>query len=284
MDCSPSVEQEILNIITGSLTDQTHEQKIFFKTDTDQPAVNLNKCTDIKIRSSAVTTVVGGSNVDVSYWNILTGKTKPISVYLYEDIALQDVASLDESGQKVIITVPEVSNPDTVMSKSIRYKVPEGDYILSMSQTGGAAIVSLLGYGTLTPIRETLFGNKTSYYLYHSTGDSSELKLQCKPSTSSPLRIVINPLFRTVIRSNGDSQNYLPAGMTIDDIYNGIDTLDYAYDFDYTYLVPTDVRIDNPISSYAFIDANHPYNRAVICEWDAENEDTNRIDITNKIK
>ena len=284
MDCSPSVEQEILNINTGGLVDQTHEQKIFFKTDSNQPAMNINKCTDIKIRSSAVTTVVGGSNVDVSYWNILTGKTKPISVYLYEDTVLPDVASLDESGQKVIITIPEVSNSSTVISKSINYKVPAGDYILSMSQTGGAATVSLLGYGALTSIRETLSGNKTSYYLYHSTGDSSELKLQCEPSTSSPLKIVINPLFRTVIRSNSDSQNYLPAGMTINDIYSGIDALDYAYDFDYAYLVPTDVRIDNPISSYAFIDANHPYNRAVICEWDAENEDTNRIDITNKIK
>jgi hypothetical protein len=214
----------------------------------------------------------------------LTGKTKPISVYLYEDTTLPDVASLDESGQKVIITIPEVPGPATVISKSINYKVPAGDYVLSMSQTGGDATVSLLGNGTLTPIRKTLSGNRTSYYLYHSTGGASELKLLCEPSTTSSLKIVINPLFRTVIRSNSDSQNYLPAGMSLDDIYSGIGALDYAYDFDYTYLVPTDVRIDNPISSYAFIDANHPYNRAVICEWDAENENTNRIDITNKIK
>jgi hypothetical protein len=246
--------------------------------------MNMDKCTDIKIRSSAVTTVVGGSNVDVSYWNILTGKTKPISVYLYEDTVLPDVASMDEAGQKVIVTIPEVPGSLTVISKTIEYKVPAGDYILSVTKTGGDVSITLLGSGLLTPIRETFSGNRTSYYLYKSTGDSSELKLQCTPNTDSSLKIVINPLFRTVIRSNSDSQNYLPAGMTVEGIYYGIDTLDYEHDFDYTYLVPTDVRIDNPISSYAFIDANHPYNRAVICEWDAENEDTNRIDITNKIK
>ena len=294
LDCSPSVEQEVFNITNedvASENEQTREQKVFFKKDSVSDAYNKNsEYTNMKIRSSAVTTVVGGENVDVTYWNIVTGKTKPISIYTYEDAPLPDVASKDESNDTILITIPAMTTP-TQITKSIDYKVPAGVYLLSISQIGGnLADITITGTGAeYSIVRKTLAGNQMSFYKYVTTGTDDTLNISVEALPDSAIKFVVAPLYRTTYRTyTNDSSvaesDKIPLGMSVDSIITKINKLDTQCDFDYTYAVPSDVRIDNPIDCYSFVDSNHPFNLATICEWDAENEDTNKIDITNKIK
>ena len=59
--------------------------------------------------------------------------------------------------------------------------------------------------------------------------------------------------------------------------------LDYDKEFNYGYIVPDDVLIENPLAGHAFLDPNHPYNKYTICKWD-HGTDATSIKITNKIK
>jgi hypothetical protein len=177
------------------------------------------------------------------------------------------------------------------ITKSIDYKVPAGVYLLSISQIGGnLATITITGTGAeCSEVRKTLAGNQMSFYKYVTTGTDDTLNISVDSLADSAIKFVVDPLYRTTYRTyTNDSSvaesDKIPLAMSVDSIITKINKLDTQCDFDYTYAVPSDVRIDNPIDCYSFVDSNHPFNLATICEWDAENEDTNKIDITNKIK
>lgn len=66
-------------------------------------------------------------------------------------------------------------------------------------------------------------------------------------------------------------------------LFQKLQDLDYDNQFNYSYIVPDDKLIDNPLAAASFLDPNHPYNRATICRWNHKAE-ASSIKVTNKIK
>ena len=285
LDCSPSHEQSILNNPpASSAANTTRNQWIKFYDDSGT-LLNPTCQTDVKIRSSNVSTVVGGKGVDVTFWNIVTGKTVPISIYMYRDAPLPDLVTVDDSSKVVSFTIPaSEEGTQGVVARTINYKVPAGKYVLSIKQTAGQPVVVSMTGGSIDDIRAAKAGAEYAYYLIESDGRELGLNLTCVQDDSSAISILIPPLYRTEQRTQSDKQNYLPLGIDLDDVVTIINDLDMENNFSFTYIVPSDVSIDNPIDSDSFMDSNHPFNRVSICEWDVANEDTNKIDVTNKIK
>ena len=52
--------------------------------------------------------------------------------------------------------------------------------------------------------------------------------------------------------------------------------------FDYTYVVPEDIKIEDPLTSASFENTNHIYNKFTICQPDVGSFET--IKVLNTVK
>ena len=97
--------------------------------------------------------------------------------------------------------------------------------------------------------------------------------------------LTINPLikYEPVSDTTGNSIiPFNPASTEDQPIIDRIIQLDADNIFDYSYQVPADIVIENPLIAKTFLDAQHIYNQYTICEWDLT--DMDKISLTNKIK
>ena len=101
------------------------------------------------------------------------------------------------------------------------------------------------------------------------------LIIEAASSDVAPIKLILKPLFK-----------YVPSVDTTElkDIATLIDSkLDFAKEFDYTYVVSEDELIENPLESISFLDSNHVFNRFTMCRWDTESED-NKLIVVSKFK
>ena len=64
-------------------------------------------------------------------------------------------------------------------------------------------------------------------------------------------------------------------------VLNRMIDLDKNIKYDFTYQVPSETLIQNPLKGESFLDSNHIFNSNTICKIDVINTD---LQITNKIK
>ena len=77
---------------------------------------------------------------------------------------------------------------------------------------------------------------------------------------------------------------YKITDFTAQDIADLIDTsLDKKHIFNYTYVVPEEDMVRNPLVASSFLDTNHIYNKFTMCRWDTSSE-LNKLAIITKIK
>ena len=293
VNCSPTVAQSIVSttndigeiINSGDSENSIRHQALTLNPGTES-AQPINNST---ILVSNLTSVYGGSLVDVSYLDMLTGQIKPINVFAFGESEAQS-----DGGSSVIfedfktrITVEKfTTGVGEQKTTTLPVRVPQGKYILTLTQSAGKRCeVEASGLGlTLTTIRDYTDTPGKAYYELIVPDDTTDanLEISCEQIKESDIIISIDSLYKTSIPE-------LPIGISLTDTddYAGlltqINKLDKSGRYSLTYQVPSSDLIENPLDSYSFSDVGHPYNYSTICEWDVDSDD-NRIDVTNKIK
>lgn len=291
VNCSSTVPQSIVSttnkdgfIVNSDVSKNSIRHQLLSLNPGTESSHEINNST---ILVSNLTSVYGGSLVDVSYLDMLTGQIKPINVFAFRESEAQS-----DGGSSVIfedfktrITVEKfTTGVGEQKTTTLPVKVPQGKYILTLTQSAGNHCDVVASGLTLTTIRDYTATPGKAYYELIVPDDTTDanLKISCTQIEESDIIISIDSLYKT-------STPELPKGISLIDTgdYAGlltqINKLDKSGRYNLTYQVPSSDLIENPLDSYSFSDVGHPYNYSTICEWDVDSDD-NRIDVTNKIK
>lgn len=117
------------------------------------------------------------------------------------------------------------------------------------------------------------------YYLdFESTGE--EVTLILSATYKSDIYGFKRFIFKSIYKYNHPSEDIL-SDREFNLVLNRMIDLDKNIKYDFTYQVPSETLIQNPLKGESFLDSNHIFNSNTICKIDVINTD---LQITNKIK
>ena len=123
---------------------------------------------------------------------------------------------------------------------------------------------------TVTPLYTTKTEAGMHYFTATISADTNiTISITLSSSDEASLSIIIYPPL--LINNNPE-----------DDI-DALKSLDNQFLFDYSYIIPQDKLIDDPLSAEAFLNENHPYNKYILCKWKYSTT-SNDISITDNIR
>ena len=268
--------------------------------------------------------ITGGIDVDVTSLDIY-GNLKKLLVYIYNLFDTSFVKDVEYTGFTTLVKISR-DDDDVDFTKEYKhfvpFAIPEGDYIVPIqiqdssvfnslsveyyngkykfntvnSVPVGLGVVVIPGKGKTDPdatlVLEPLIGDKKkntwytengTYYfkLPHRYADGYEwgaIVIREKHKGNSPSDIVIKSPHKYVLNPDIDG-NYVQE--VTDDVISMSHDL-----FNYTYIVPDDIEISNPLNSSTFFMSQHVYNPYTISQWIWNTDTSKKPDmiVTNKIK
>lgn len=250
----------------------------------NESGAQIYEATNKSVMSDRAVTLTGGKLIDATTLDIVRDVVTPLQLYSYTQSSnFNDVAF---ENYETLIKIPPSDN----FKEQIEFSVPSGSYIIPMKletaidkldisclNTSGDSIKVRL----VTIAEQENYNTSGIYYLHMDVTNDSDVINKCTliieaaSSDVAPIKLILKPLFK-----------YVPSVDTTElkDIVTLIDSkLDFAKEFDYTYVVSQDELIENPLESISFLDSNHVFNRFTMCRWDTEAED-NKLIVVSKIK
>lgn len=233
---------------------------------------------------------VGGENVDVRWYDITTLSYKPLEFYCYGTAHdTEDNWVWSNTKANIALTKQEGEESINFESKN-NYTLLPGNYIVPVIIKTETATNIKIGLKTddgkiyyLRPdsksarTEETSFTSAGSYYCrVIINGESLNYKLVIVSNDAAT--IIFNPLheYNTEGTIFNDT-DYL------DRIYNKTQQLDKNHYFNYTYEVPEEQLIENPLDATSFFKSTHIYNKNTIAQWRSQSDES-RFTILNKIR
>ena len=293
LNISPETPQELLDGHSVILTDTSGINYTY--------SGNSNNATYIQSSSSIARE--GGEHLDVSQYDIYTEKTEyPEFIgYTQSDMSEQSV-SIDNFN--CIINFEGDSSGDRI-EKDFEFSMPEGEYIipvlinssnitnLKIELQGTGASIQLLNNIPNSNLRNTI------YITSPNAGSWHYIKLSVKETQVDGLKLFVsinNPgegiikkvkfgglsqrIARTYESYNGDFETA---------VLDRINNLDTEGRFDYSYEIPDEDYIEDPLLPLSFLNAKHIFNKFTICKIQPTTKKymdntTGDITVTNKIK
>lgn len=233
---------------------------------------------------------VGGENVDVRWYDITTLSYKPLEFYCYGTATnTEDNWVWSNTQANITLTKQEGESSINFESKN-NYTLLPGNYIVPVIIKTESATDIKIGLktddGTIYYLRpdsksarteETSFTSAGSYYCRVIINDES-LNYKLVIVSNDAATIIFNPLheYNTEGTIFNDT-SYL------DRIYNKTQQLDKNHYFNYTYEVPEEQLIENPLDATSFFKSAHIYNKNTIAQWRSQSDES-RFTILNKIR
>lgn len=163
------------------------------------------------------------------------------------DIEFSVPATDDTMGEGYILSI---YNPNDDMSTA--------SVTATLSWSGGTKILYPIG----TKTDYNLSNNGMYYFNIDINPDVYTLTLTLDHFITPDMKsIVINKLYRYV----------KPENITVDNFYNYMDLLmefDVDNEFQYTYQVPKNILIEDPLDPQSFLNPHHIYNSYTLCKYD----------------
>lgn len=232
---------------------------------------------------------VGGENVDVRWYDITTLSYKPLEFYCYGTAHdTEDNWVWSNTQANIALTKQEGEESINFESKN-NYTLLPGNYIVPVIIKTELATNIKIGLKTdsgtiyLRPdsnsanTEEASFTSAGSYYCRVIINDES-LNYKLVIVSNDAATIIFNPLheYNTEGTIFNDT-SYL------DRIYNKTQQLDKNHYFNYTYEVPEEQLIENPLDATSFFKSTHIYNKNTIAQWRSQSDES-RFTILNKIR
>lgn len=235
---------------------------------------------------------VGGENVDVRWYDITTLSYKPLEFYCYGTATNTEDDWVWSNTQANITLTKQESEESINFESKNTYTLLPGNYIVPVIIKTESATSIKIGLKTeagkiyyLRPDSKSArtdndnvsFTSAGSYYCrVIINGESLNYKLVIVSNDAAT--IIFNPLheYNTEGTIFNDT-SYL------DRIYNKTQQLDKNHYFNYTYEVPEEQLIENPLDATSFFKSTHIYNKNTIAQWRSQSDES-RFTILNKIR
>lgn len=312
----------ILNIKASPTQSQTLDsnQYLLVYTDpsniSDEKAIRIPKLRDgvaidgCSIYADREVSYTGGELVDTTSLDIMSGAVIPLQLYSYHTTSSEADSVTGDWNFGTSTTQLQLSNTSGQDVATMPFTLPVGDYVLplTVSDTLDSLELSIIDTTDIlasSTIVTTMGGLTTyqhagKYYLKISLINEADpvntpgiakymLMIKYALSSEKQAKLTFDNLYKYTVPNitNVDETRpeYKIADFTLDDIAQLIDQqLDTAKLFNYTYQVPDEELIVNPLTSASFVDSNHIYNPFTICRWDNTNENTNELNVINRVK
>lgn len=247
LNCGPEKVQTLNN--TGTSSDNVYSVEEITFIDDSNGTKELSNC---NILSNETLDYQGGSNVELGLTDIYGNITYP-KIYAY---ILSESVDEDEYNAKNGVIQYTSNGSD----KTFEVKLNKGNYILPIHyefpSNEGQCSVTYDG-NELDPIAT---GSTNYFYQIDITNDIPAQE-SLIISADNNTKITIYPLFKY-------NKLYQQNGCNYDDVLTRMQTLDTDGLYNYTYEVPEEDLVENPLSAKSFLNENHIYNKFAICQMD----------------
>ena len=235
-------------------------------------------------------TTVGGENVDVRWYDITTLSYNPLEFYSYGKATdIEDGWSWSDTQASITLTKQEGQSSVAFESKN-KYMLLPGNYILPVIIKTESATNVTIGLktddGTIYLRSDSKSANTTSSSDFTTAGtyycrvsvENENLEYKLVITSNDSVTVVFNPLHEYATEGTIFSD-----ATYLDRIYNKTQLLDTNHFFNYTYEVPEEQLIENPLEATSFFRSAHIYNKNTIAQWRSQS-DGSRFTILNKIR
>lgn len=232
---------------------------------------------------------VGGENVDVRWYDITTLSYKPLEFYCYGTAKdTEDNWVWSNTQANITLTKPAGEDPVEFTSKN-EYTLLPGNYIVPVIIKTESAKAIKIGLKTdngtiyLRPdsysasTEEASFTSAGSYYC-RVVINNQRLDYKLVIVSKDAATIIFNPLHE--YNTEGTIFNN---PVYLNQIYNKTQQLDTNHYFNYTYEVPEEQLIKNPLDATSFFKSAHIYNKNTIAQWRSQSDEST-FTILNKIR
>lgn len=266
---------------TPMVLDDSRQTVTFYEgSGTEIATVTGNASSPYYILSDDDYSLVGGKDIDVTRAVVSTTDIsyEKMSAYVYQKA---DMGGIENYTSEKIPLVFDGSHS----SWAVEFKVPEGNYIVPLTNsTNGVfgsgevfATVEINGESSsvVDIFNESDFSGYGTYYLkLHSDGTHSiTLTVEETTTLTSSYILTLGQLYKYTENGNFNTP------VTLQAMIDKVTSLDSAHKFDYTYKIPVDSLIENPLDGESFTNEHHPYNKYTICEIDVSS--LNDIKVNN---
>ena len=297
----------ILNLNVSSEKSQHLDanQSIIIKDDsgneTRLPEIKEGKIDGATILTNRTVSLTGGVDLDCTIIDLVNNSVLPLEIYSFE----LNANFSNEKGTWVFdshVARVEIPAATTNKTQELTFTLPVGKYIIPLYNDSNIDALTL----TATSGREittlkTISGSNeyatagTHYIALEVTGQQPTSTIgTCVLTVTSTLKdtipssITFNKLFKYTVPNleevKDGEQEYKINDFSAQDIADLIDTeLDTHHIFNYTYVVPDEDMVRNPLVASSFLDTNHIFNKFTMCRWDTSSE-LNKLAIITKIK
>jgi hypothetical protein len=259
----------------------------------DVNSTGFGPVSDIYLLASDDVEVIGGSNIPVTVVNYNTGEYLPVSFAIFDiDGADKSVTAVSSDLNKVI----KLESGGDKNSVEFEFKLPEGNYILNAELADEVKLMSIdlstngVDYIPLSSVvgDSRPYNSVGSHYLgLNLTDDGYTMRVTYTLKESD---VTLGQYIQTKLTLHSpykyNVSSYLEENKTLfEKTKKQLSDLDHGM-FDYTYQVPKEDLIVNPLDASEFTNPNHAYNPFTICMWDVSTTHNGKdsISITNKIK
>lgn len=245
-----------------------------------QPSKSGKDVIPVYILSDYSYDLIGG--IDISLERVTdSGETEKALIYSYVDTSKSATPTGVDFSQSGVVRLP-FGGTETSLSCSVSFKLPNGTYLIGfenpvVSESGGASVASTSNklFNVTDDISGTgsnqlsFTGTGRKYFLYKASSDSVDTLTVTQASKQKITVSMWNPI--KIDTNNIPSQALL----------GKISSLDVNKVFDYSYTVPEEDLVENPLLPKSFTEINHVYNRYTICQAVFK---TDGISVVNKAR
>lgn len=285
--------RSILNLDVSNGRPQILEdnQKLIFTCSEEETTTTIEITGPGAIQTSREIALTGGTDLDATTYDLQTKSYVPLDAYFYvsnEDI--EDIVSYHNNFVNSFVTTIIVY-PDKPQSKEIdlSFMAPVGNYLIPIFNSDNFSNLTFTANGQKLVDVDNI--DK-----YHQFGNHF-LKLTIKGQNGlnvGTVNLHVSAELALTKVTPESPEEYLPTMITISTLYRYDNEVDetimhrtYELDpdrvFDYTYDIPEDILIEDPLEADSFFDENHVFNPFTMGEWETSSK-KNKMIVTNKIK
>lgn len=297
LNISSTQSQSLLNGQTIKLTYSSKENETTEENEIKTALIEGNDNNPIILLSDLAINIVGGIDILLNYYDYLNNILYP-TIYLFNQTNYklgEDKTGLLTIGNEIILKAYNTiatGSTSTVPNQpyKINYKLPQGTYLLlidarefvgnSFSLTSeNATITNLINPDTESTNTITIDNAENKIYQFNLVISSDVAQILTISTTVYNTTVSNN----TLTLSIPFQYELNLSDSTFNIILDKINTLDTIKKFDFSYIVPIEDLVENPLDAKSFFNTNHIYNKFMICQMKTDDLNEN-IEIYNGVR